>query len=131
MIAALAGLRRLGLADRASRIRDPAVWLPAAGAGIVVIEHREDDPSTSSLLTPLSHAPTRILLDAERAALAAVQGGCLTAASVHATRDEAAGSLTVHAIVLDPAGGAPVRSATTGPVDPPGEAASMRVMKAG
>ncbi|MFD0375691.1 hydroxymethylbilane synthase [Streptomyces sp. NPDC127112] len=119
MIAALAGLRRLGLGDRASRILDPAVWLPAAGAGIVVIEHRADDPATGSLLAPLTHARTRILLDAERAALAALQGGCLTAASVHATLDEAAGKLTVHAIVLDPAGGAPVRSVTTGPASDP------------
>ncbi|MFJ8162316.1 hydroxymethylbilane synthase [Streptomyces sp. NPDC096136] len=119
MIAALAGLRRLGLADRASQILDPGLWPPAAGAGIVVIEHRIDDHTTGSLLAPLTHAPTRLLLDAERAALATLHGGCLTAASVHATLDEAAGQVTVHATVLDPAGGAPLRSAATGPLSAP------------
>ncbi|WP_185910823.1 hydroxymethylbilane synthase [Streptomyces sp. WAC07149] len=114
MIAALAGLHRLGLADRASQVLDPAVWLPATGAGIVVIEHRTDDHATGRLLGPLTHPATRVLLDAERAVLAALHGGCLTAASAHAALDEAGGTLTVHAVVLDPAGGAPLRSVTTG-----------------
>ncbi|MEV7541086.1 hydroxymethylbilane synthase [Streptomyces sp. NPDC089915] len=131
MIAALAGLRRLRLADRASQILDPTVWLPAAGAGIVVVEHRTDDPATARLLTPLGHAPTRVLLDAERAALAALKGGCLTAASVHAAVDETTGLLTVHAIVLDPAGGAPLRAVTTGPATDPvavGHGAGVRLL---
>ncbi|GAA0290403.1 hydroxymethylbilane synthase [Streptomyces polychromogenes] len=134
IIVALAGLRRLGLTDRVSRILDPAVWLPAAGAGIVVIEHRTDDPATAGLLAPVTHTPTRVLLDAERAALAALRGGCLTAASVHATLDEATGSLTVHAVVLDPAGGAPLRSVTTGPAADPaavGHRAGVRLLDEG
>lgn len=119
MIAALAGLRRLGLADRASQILDPTVWLPAAGAGIVVIEHRADDHTTSQLLAPLTHGPTRVLMDAERATLATLRGGCLTAASVHATLDEEAECVTVHAVVLDPVGGAPLRTVTSGPASAP------------
>lgn len=115
MIAALAGLRRLGHEDRASEILDPAVWLPAASAGTVIIEHRADDPATGELLAPLTHAPTRLLLDAERAVLATLHGGCLTAASAHATLDTAAGLVTVHAAVLDPAGGTPLRSCASGP----------------
>ncbi|MFF8917870.1 hydroxymethylbilane synthase [Streptomyces sp. NPDC015032] len=115
MIAALAGLRRLGLAGRVSQILDPAQWLPASGAGIVVIEHRADDPVTGHLLGPLSHGPTRMLLDAERAALATLRGGCLTAASVHAVHDPAAETVTVHAVVLDPAGGTPIRATASGP----------------
>ncbi|MFE3944813.1 hydroxymethylbilane synthase [Streptomyces sp. NPDC059118] len=115
MIAALAGLRRLGLAERASQILDPAEWLPASGAGIVAIEHRSDDPVTENLLAPLTHGPTHIMLDAERAALATLHGSCLTAASVHAVHDPTAGSVTVHAVVLDPAGGAQIRTTASGP----------------
>ncbi|MFI6005045.1 hydroxymethylbilane synthase [Streptomyces sp. NPDC051366] len=115
MIAALAGLRRLSQEHRASQILDPAVWLPAAGAGTVIVEHRADDPATGELLAPLTHAPTRILLDAERAALATLHGGCLTAASAHATLDAASGVVTVHAAVLDPAGGDPLRACASGP----------------
>lgn len=134
MIAALAGLRRLGLAHRAAQVLDPTVWLPAAGAGIVVIEHRTDDQATGHLLTPLTHVPTRVLLDAERAALASLRGGCLTAASVHATVDAAARSLTVHAIVLDPAGGTPLRAVMTGPAADPtsvGHRAGARLLDDG
>ncbi|MFD6180724.1 hydroxymethylbilane synthase [Streptomyces goshikiensis] len=122
MIAALAGPRRLGLEDRASQVLDPAVWLPAAGAGIVVVEHREGDEATAGLLGPLSHAPTRVLLDAERAALAALHGGCLTAASVHATLDAPARLVTVRAVVLDPTGGDALRATATGAADDPGAA---------
>ncbi|MEU5148704.1 hydroxymethylbilane synthase [Streptomyces yangpuensis] len=115
MIAALAGLRRLGFADRADEILDPTLWLPAAGAGIVVVEHRADDAATAELLAPLTHPATRILLDAERAVLAGLEGGCLTAASAHATLED--GRVTVHATVLDPAGGPALRTDSSGPAD--------------
>ncbi|MFE6104694.1 hydroxymethylbilane synthase [Streptomyces laurentii] len=134
MIAALAGLRRLDLADHAAEILDPTVWLPASGAGIVVIEHRADDHATGDLLAPLTHSPTRILLDAERAALAALHGNCLTAASVHATLGPTADLVTVHAVVLDPEGGAPIRTTTTGPADQPtvvGQRAARYLLDAG
>lgn len=115
MIAALAGLRRLGQEHRATQILDPTLWLPAAGAGIVLVEHRTDDPATGNLLAPLTHAPTQIVLDAERATLATLHGGCLTAASAHATLDTSAGLVTVHAAVLDPAGDIPLRATASGP----------------
>ncbi|MFE0704899.1 hydroxymethylbilane synthase [Streptomyces sp. NPDC058872] len=134
MIAALAGLRRLNLADRAAEILDPTVWLPASGAGIVVIEHRADDHATGNVLAPLAHAPTHLLLDAERATLAALHGNCLTAASAHATLNPAADLVTVHAVVVDPEGGTPIRTTATGPADHPavvGQRAAQRLLDAG
>lgn len=134
MIAALAGLRRLNLADRAAEILDPTLWLPASGAGIVVIEHRTDDHATGNVLTPLTHSPTRILLDAERATLAALHGNCLTAASAHATLNPTADLVTVHAVVLDSEGGTPIRTTTTGPADQPdavGQRAAQQLLDAG
>ncbi|MFB8085798.1 hydroxymethylbilane synthase [Streptomyces sp. NPDC055992] len=115
MLAALAGLRRLGHAERATQILDPAHWLPASGAGIVVVEHRTGDDTSAKLLAPLTHTPTRVVLDAERAALATLGGGCLTAASVHAVHTPGSETVTVHAVVLDPAGGTPVRTSASGP----------------
>ncbi|MFE7398459.1 hydroxymethylbilane synthase [Streptomyces sp. NPDC057557] len=119
VIAALAGLRRLNRTGRVAQILDPTLWLPAAGAGIMVVECRTDDHATARLLGPLTHSPTRLLLDAERAALAALHGNCLTAASVHAVHDQQAGTVTVHATVLDPDGVTPVTTAATGPVTGP------------
>ncbi|MFD8609740.1 hydroxymethylbilane synthase [Streptomyces sp. NPDC059631] len=122
MIAALAGMGRLGLTRRIGETLDPAVWLPAAGAGIVVIEHRDDDPATAALLAPLTHPPTHRLLLAERAALAVLHGGCLTAASAHAVHDPATDTITVHAVVLDPDGGDPLRASAAGPAADPARA---------
>jgi hydroxymethylbilane synthase len=113
--AALAGMGRLDLTRRIAETLDPAVWLPATGAGIVVIEHRDDDSATAALLAPLTHAPTHRLLLAERATLAVLRGSCLTAASAHASYDPATDRITVHAVVLDPDGGTPLRALATGP----------------
>ncbi|MFE3629482.1 hypothetical protein [Streptomyces goshikiensis] len=94
---------------------DPTMWLPAASAGIVV-EHRADDTVTGGPLAPLTHPATRTLLDAERVVLAELEGGCRTAASAHATLDDT-GCVTVHAAVLDPAGGPTVRAEASGPAE--------------
>ncbi len=51
-VLALAGLVRLGLADRASEILDPKVCLPAIGQGALGIEHRVDDARHEGLLEP-------------------------------------------------------------------------------
>ncbi|MDX2394059.1 hypothetical protein NJL88_29155 [Streptomyces sp. DK15] len=65
---------------------------------------------------PLTHSPTRVLLDAERAALAGLEGGCLTAASAHATLD-GTGRVTVHVAVLDPTGGPALYADASGPAE--------------
>lgn len=134
MIAALAGMGRLDLTHRIAETLDPAVWLPATGAGIVVIEHRDDDPATATLLAPLTHAPTHRLLLAERATLAVLRGSCLTAASAHASHDPATDRITVHAVVLDPAGGTSLRASATGPAADParsGREAGQQLLDAG
>ncbi|MEV6730654.1 hypothetical protein [Streptomyces sp. NPDC051364] len=109
--------QRLGLAERASEILDPSVWASAAGAGIVVIEHRTDDEDTAGLLSTVTHPATRVVLDAERAVLSSLEGGCLTAASAHAILDPATQHVTVHAAVLDPSGGPALRTTSSGPAD--------------
>src|SRR5262249_17056824 len=47
---ALAGLRRLGLAEAATAILDTDEFLPAVGQGIVAIEARADDAQTRTQL---------------------------------------------------------------------------------
>src|SRR3954452_24093810 len=47
---ALAGLRRLGLAEAATAILDTEEFLPAVGQGIVALEARADDARTRALL---------------------------------------------------------------------------------
>lgn len=75
---ALAGLRRLGLADRAAGVLDSDDWLPAVGQGAIAITARRDDATTRSLLALLDHRDTSVALAVERAFLTVLDGSCRT-----------------------------------------------------
>jgi hydroxymethylbilane synthase len=83
-ILALAGLKRLGLADRATTIMSIEEFLPAAGQGAIAIETRENDAATRALLAAIDDADTSIALAAERAFLAVLDGSCRTPIAAHA-----------------------------------------------
>lgn len=75
---ALAGLRRLGLAERASVVIDPEIMVPAAGQGIVGITVRENDHELRDLLGGIEDPTARAVSTAERALLEALDGSCRT-----------------------------------------------------
>lgn len=75
---ALAGLTRLGIADRATSFVDTEGWLPAVGQGIIAIVARSDDEATRARLAALDHRDTSIALAAERAFLTVLDGSCRT-----------------------------------------------------
>lgn len=75
---AIAGLKRLGLADRARGILDSDEWLPAVGQGAIAITARRDDTAILSVLAGLDHHDTSVALAAERAFLAVLDGSCRT-----------------------------------------------------
>ena len=75
---ALAGLRRLGLADRASIVLEPETMLPSAGQGIIGITVREDDLDLRNLLSAIEDLEVRAVATAERALLAELDGSCRT-----------------------------------------------------
>jgi hydroxymethylbilane synthase len=77
-ILALAGLKRLGLADRATRIMSIEEFLPAAGQGAIGIEAREDDSRAREMLTRIDHGDTSAALACERAFLGVLEGTCTT-----------------------------------------------------
>jgi hydroxymethylbilane synthase len=87
IILALAGLRRLGLEGRATRIMSAGEFLPAAGQGAIAIEAREDDAATRALVATVDHADTSAAIAAERAFLAVLDGSCKTPIAAHATID--------------------------------------------
>jgi hydroxymethylbilane synthase len=76
MILAVAGLKRLGLINRAGFILDPEIFLPAIGQGALGIEIRAQDETTLGLLAFLNHPATECTIRAERAFLKELQGGC-------------------------------------------------------
>lgn len=75
-ILAAAGLHRLGISQRITAYLDAPQWLPAAGQGAIAIQIRRDDDGTRALLAPLADHDTMIDTTAERAFLAALEGGC-------------------------------------------------------
>jgi len=99
---ALAGLKRLGLADAATAVLDVHEFLPAVGQGAIGIETRADDARTRELLSKINHADTHSALAAERAFLAVLDGSCRTPIGGHATIS--GGRLRFRGMVVKPDG---------------------------
>jgi hydroxymethylbilane synthase len=112
IILAAAGLARLGLGDAIREYLDSTEMCPAAGQGALAIETRADDVKTIADLKFLDHAPTRIAVDCERAALNALGGGCQVPIGVYAQlRGQ---ELLLQAVVASPDGRQVVREQRSG-----------------
>ncbi|HIJ67082.1 MAG TPA: hydroxymethylbilane synthase [Planctomycetes bacterium] len=76
VILARAGLERLGLAEVISFSFDPLEFIPAPAQGALAVQTRSDDPDTNRIASSINHAPTRLVVSAERRVLAALHPGC-------------------------------------------------------
>jgi hydroxymethylbilane synthase len=76
LVLAQAGLERLGLTGHVTDVLDPAWMLPAVGQGALGLECRSDDSTTRQLLSRLDDPATRSAVEAERALLYHLGGGC-------------------------------------------------------
>ncbi len=101
---ALAGLRRLGMAEAASSIFSVDEFLPAVGQGAIALETRADDARTRGLVAAIGDADTMAALTAERAFLAALDGSCKTPIAGHARI--AGGALSLRGLIVKPDGSA-------------------------
>jgi hydroxymethylbilane synthase len=99
---ALAGLKRLGLAQAATAILATEEFLPAVGQGAIAIETRAADARVRDLAAAIDHADTSTALTAERAFLAVLDGSCRTPIAGHATI--AAQTLQFRGLILRPDG---------------------------
>ena len=76
VLLARAGLARLDRLADATEVLDPLTLLPAPAQGALAIECRADDQEVVALLAALEHPDSRTAVDAERALLAHLEGGC-------------------------------------------------------
>ncbi|MBL6959263.1 MAG: hydroxymethylbilane synthase [Rhodospirillales bacterium] len=113
---ALAGLRRLGMAEVATEILEPDILLPAVAQGAVGVTCRVDDTAISARLQALNHTPTWQRVAAERAMLAALDGSCRTPIGGLAEIDES-GTLTLRGLVAKADGSELFETARTGPAN--------------
>ena len=97
-ILALAGLNRLGLADKATSLLDLETFPPAVGQGAIGLTMRAHDAATASALAPILDRDTGVALAAERAFLARLDGSCKTSIAGHAV--VARGRVTFRGLVL-------------------------------
>nr|CAJ01641.1 porphobilinogen deaminase (ec 4.3.1.8) [Methylocapsa acidiphila] len=99
---ALAGLKRLGLEDRATAVLDAGEFVPAAGQGAIAITLRAGDQAALDALAPVLDAATGAALAAERAFLHVLDGSCKTPIGAHARL--AGDEINFHGVVLKPDG---------------------------
>lgn len=109
-------------------VLEPGRVLPQVGQGTLAVECRRDDGPTRSLLAGVDDPSARLPLEAERAYLAALGGGCTLPVGAHAVwADDAAGrtganTLRLTAVIASADGRIVLRHAASG-----GDPASLGV----
>jgi hydroxymethylbilane synthase len=83
-VLAAAGLQRLGRTDVAAFTFSFDEMLPAVGQGALAVETRAGDERVAALAAGLNDGPTALAVRAERALLAALEGGCQVPLGAHA-----------------------------------------------
>jgi len=76
IVVAAAALDRLGLGDRIAERLEPSVVLPQVGQGALAVECRADDDPTVARLRAIDDIDAHRAVDAERAFLGELGGGC-------------------------------------------------------
>jgi hydroxymethylbilane synthase len=125
VLLAAAGVDRLGKTDWVRERLDPTQFCPAAGQGALGIETRRDDYGIMEALSFLDDPDTRFAVTAERAALAALGGGCQVPIGIHCRQnlsnirkgDDSGPLDEIFGVVASPETGAIVRIFHSAPRD--------------
>jgi hydroxymethylbilane synthase len=113
IIAAAAGMRRLGKTIHKNTILSMDLCLPSAGQGCLAIECRENDTLSLSIAAKVDDAESRREVCAERDFLRVIGGGCQTPIAIFAKSDPV--SIVLKAVIGDPDNTAIVRDTLTLP----------------
>jgi hydroxymethylbilane synthase len=98
LVLAAAGIRRLGFASRISLSLPVEACVPAPGQGIIAVEVRDDGADVTRIVARITDRQTAAALDAERAVVEALGGGCQIPLGALAEPDGA--HLTLQAVVI-------------------------------
>ena len=94
-------------------------FLPAPGQGAIAVEIRAVDSRSAELLSPLHHPDTGAAVEAERAVLRALGGGCHLALGARGNVE--GGVLHLEAVLFDVSGAAPKHAVLAGSAARPRE----------
>ncbi|MGE0592913.1 MAG: hydroxymethylbilane synthase [Vicinamibacterales bacterium] len=107
LVLAAAGLRRLGYHARIATPVPVAACVPAPGQGIIAVEYRAADAWVAERLLTITHEASAAALEAERAVVTELGGGCQMPIGACAEVDEDTIGLTT--VVTSPDGARSVR----------------------
>ena len=99
VVVALAALERLGLTDQVSEVLDPGVMLPQVAQGALAVECRVDDERTLTRLRAIDDPVAHRAVDAERAFLTELGGGCDLPCGALARVEARAGGIVLDAVL--------------------------------
>ncbi len=120
LVLAAAGMRRLGVASRISFTLPVDACVPAPGQGAIAIEIRSGDGRLAEIVARVNDGDTSAAIDAERAVVSALGGGCQTPIGALAVVDGA--DIDLHAVVVSLDGQQAARGRDRAPVS---EAATL------
>lgn len=103
IVVAAAALDRLGRMAEVTEVLGTELLVPQVGQGALAVECRADDEETLAALAAIEHAPSRRAVEAERAWLAEVGGGCDLPVGAHA-RVQEDGGIRLTAMIATPDG---------------------------
>jgi hydroxymethylbilane synthase len=113
IILAAAGLERMGWSkETVTEFLDIDVCLPAVGQGSLAIECRSEDEEVKQLLATLNDAYTFVTVEAERAFLHTLEGGCQVPIAAFAAKEN--DEITLTGLVADPSGKKILKQSKTG-----------------
>jgi hydroxymethylbilane synthase len=98
-VLALAALDRLGLGAHVTEVLDTGALLPQVGQGTLAVECRADDEDRRARLAAVDDAVVHACLDAERAFLEALGGGCTLPVGALATASAGGQTLSVEGLL--------------------------------
>jgi hydroxymethylbilane synthase len=101
LVLAAAGLRRLGFESRISLRLPSTLCVPAPGQGIIAIEVRDGDDAVREAISNITDPAAWAALNAERAVVEALGGGCQIPIGALASPDGHALDLLATVISLD------------------------------
>ena len=112
IVLASAGLIRLDYRARISTVLPVPACVPAPGQGIIAVEIRSDDARVRALVERLDDTASKAALDAERAVVRRLGGGCQMPIGAYAAPGP--GGLTLSAVVISLDGTRAVRVEASG-----------------
>ena len=112
IVLASAGLIRLKGQARISTVLPTAACVPAPGQGIIAIEIRSNEPRAADAVRAIDDPASRAALDAERAVVTRLGGGCQMPIGAHA--EIAGDEMSLVAVVLSLDGAQAIRAESRG-----------------